>query len=43
MDPMTHHAALPVEKGVKFAANHWIHQRDYKTPNVWGCTGSFTE
>jgi len=42
-DPLTHHQALPVTKGVKFAANHWIHQYDYRTPNLWGCTGSFTE
>jgi len=43
LDYRTFHAALPVIKGVKFAANHWIHQRDYKIPNLHGCTGSFTE
>ena len=37
------HAALPVVKGVKRAANTWIHQRDYTTNNIWGCTGSFSE
>jgi prolyl 4-hydroxylase len=43
MDARTHHAALPVERGIKLAANHWIHLRNYKTPNLHGCTGSFTE
>jgi len=41
-DPRTRHAALPVEKGVKFACNAWIHLFDYHVPNLWGCTGSFT-
>jgi len=36
-DPRTHHAALPVEKGIKFAANAWIHLRDFKTPHEVGC------
>ena len=40
-DERTHHEALPVISGVKFAANHWIHQYDYVTPSHWGCTGSF--
>ena len=40
-DPRTHHQALPVEKGTKFAANAWIHLYDYKMPNLWGCTGAF--
>jgi hypothetical protein len=40
MDARTHHAALPVERGIKLAANHWIHLRNYKTPNLHGCTGS---
>ena len=40
-DPRTRHAALPVVKGVKFAANAWIHMFDYAEPNIWGCTGSF--
>mmetsp|Transcript_13179 Transcript_13179/g.52805 ORF Transcript_13179/g.52805 Transcript_13179/m.52805 type:complete len:325 (+) Transcript_13179:696-1670(+) len=40
-DPRTRHAALPVSKGTKFAANAWIHNYDYATPNLWGCTGSF--
>jgi prolyl 4-hydroxylase len=40
-DPRTHHQALPVVKGTKFAANAWIHLYDYKMPNLWGCTGAF--
>jgi prolyl 4-hydroxylase len=41
LEQMTYHAALPVKRGTKYAANSWIHLRDYKTPNLWGCTGSF--
>lgn len=41
VDPRTTHAALPVIKGLKRAANTWIHLRDFHTPNLWGCTGSF--
>lgn len=37
-DPRTDHTALPVTKGVKFGANAWIHQRDFMTPNIMGCT-----
>jgi prolyl 4-hydroxylase len=29
-DERTMHEALPVEKGIKYAANAWVHQRDYK-------------
>lgn len=29
MDGRTSHEALPVEKGVKYGANIWIHQRDF--------------
>ena len=35
------HEALPVVKGTKYAANHWIHQYDSKNENLWGCGGSF--
>lgn len=35
------HEAMPVIKGKKFAANHWIHLNDFMGPNFWGCTGSF--
>ena len=30
LDEWTYHEALPVEKGIKFGANAWIHQRDYQ-------------
>jgi prolyl 4-hydroxylase len=36
-DDRTRHQALPVIKGVKYGANAWIHQRDFKTPNANGC------
>ena len=41
IDPRTTHAALPVKKGLKFAANSWIHLYNFRIPNLWGCTGSF--
>ena len=37
-DSRTHHEALPVLKGVKYAANFWLHQFDYITPHRNGCT-----
>jgi prolyl 4-hydroxylase len=36
-DPRTDHQALPVEKGIKFGANAWLHQRDFKTPYSKTC------
>lgn len=36
-DPRTEHAAMPVIKGVKYGANAWIHQRDFKGPHRNGC------
>lgn len=36
-DFRTEHGALPVEEGTKFAANAWIHSKDFKTPNGKGC------
>ncbi|KAI2510592.1 ShK toxin domain [Fragilaria crotonensis] len=36
-DFLTEHQALPVEKGIKYGANAWLHQRDFKTPNSNGC------
>ena len=36
-DRRTDHQALPVIKGVKYGANAWIHQRDFKTWNDKGC------
>ena len=37
-DPRTHHAALPVDKGIKYACNAWIHMRDFKTQHEKGCS-----
>jgi prolyl 4-hydroxylase len=31
------HQALPVEEGIKYAANGWIHMYDYQTPQKEGC------
>jgi len=36
-DLRTHHESLPVLKGVKFAANLWIHQHDFRTGWLRGC------
>jgi len=36
-DARSAHQALPVIKGVKYGANAWIHQRDFKGPNSRGC------
>ena len=38
VDRRTFHQALPVEKGVKYAANAWLHIRDFKEPNTRSCT-----
>lgn len=43
VDQRTKHEARAVVKGVKFAANSWIHLYDFMTPNLWGCTGAFDE
>jgi prolyl 4-hydroxylase len=40
-DPRTTHAAAPVIKGKKYAANAWIHLYDFAKSNLWGCTGAF--
>ena len=37
IDSRTHHQALPVEEGVKFGANAWLHQRDFKAALDLGC------
>ena len=37
-DDRTHHEALPVTKGVKYAANFWLHQYDYYDAHYSGCT-----
>jgi prolyl 4-hydroxylase len=36
-DDRTEHQALPVIKGVKYGANAWIHERDFKTSLANGC------
>lgn len=36
-DKRTDHQALPVEKGVKYGANAWLHQRNFKEPYERGC------
>jgi prolyl 4-hydroxylase len=38
MDERTHHEALPVVEGLKFAANSWLHLRDFKKPHHEGCS-----
>jgi len=38
-DRRTNHQALPVEAGIKYGANGWYHQFDFKTPYEEGCTG----
>jgi len=40
-DSRTFHEALPVVKGLKLAANAWVHLYNFHTPNLWGCTGAF--
>jgi prolyl 4-hydroxylase len=37
IEPRTEHEALPVLQGVKYGINAWIHQRDFRTPNLHGC------
>lgn len=37
-DGRTQHQALPVERGIKYGANAWLHLRDFKTPNENGCS-----
>jgi prolyl 4-hydroxylase len=36
-DTRTDHQAMKVIKGVKYGANAWVHQQDFKTPNKNGC------
>ena len=40
-DPRTMHQAQPVTKGVKYAANAWVHLYNFAVPHLWGCTGIF--
>jgi len=37
VDTRTNHQALPVTRGEKYGANAWIHQRDFKGPNIRAC------
>ena len=36
-DMRTEHEAMPPLKGRKFSANLWLHQYDFRGPNVHGC------
>ena len=36
-DGRSNHQAKPVIRGIKYGANAWIHQRDFKGPNGRGC------
>jgi prolyl 4-hydroxylase len=36
-DSRTDHQALPIEEGIKYGANAWVHQRDFKTPMIFNC------
>jgi prolyl 4-hydroxylase len=39
IDSRSDHQALPVLEGIKYGANAWIHQRDYKSDDTDGvCT-----
>eukprot|EP00540_Astrosyne_radiata_P005625 CAMPEP_0116864522 /NCGR_PEP_ID=MMETSP0418-20121206/24868_1 /TAXON_ID=1158023 /ORGANISM="Astrosyne radiata, Strain 13vi08-1A" /LENGTH=83 /DNA_ID=CAMNT_0004499751 /DNA_START=209 /DNA_END=460 /DNA_ORIENTATION=+ len=37
IDGRTQHEALTVEKGIKYAANAWVHRRDFKGPFHKNC------
>jgi prolyl 4-hydroxylase len=37
IDERTGHQALPVETGIKYGANMWFHQFDFRTPDANGC------
>ena len=38
-DERTDHRALKVDAGIKYGANAWVHQRDFKKPYNSGCQG----
>lgn len=40
-EPLTHHEGLPPDSGLKFAANVWVHNFDYRTPSDQGCPMAF--
>jgi prolyl 4-hydroxylase len=35
----TVHEAKEVKKGLKYAANIWVHYREWEKPALWACTG----
>lgn len=37
-DVRTDHQALPVEAGIKYGANAWLHMRDFKSAHERGCS-----
>ena len=39
VDPRTHHEANTVKRGLKLAANAWIHLHNFREPNKFSCTG----
>ena len=40
-EPMTYHEGLPPDTGIKYAANVWVHNYDYRTPAAKGCPFAF--
>jgi prolyl 4-hydroxylase len=36
-DPRTQHEAMPPTEGLKYSANLWIHQYDFRGPSKRGC------
>jgi len=36
-DDRTDHEAVAVVRGVKYAANYWLHMHDFQAPNLRGC------
>jgi prolyl 4-hydroxylase len=36
------HEAKPVLQGVKYAANIWVHAKEWTRPSLWACTGAET-
>jgi hypothetical protein len=40
-DRTDHEAKPPLNGGLKFGMNLWVHARDFGIANQWGCTGSF--
>ena len=40
-EPLTNHEGMPPDEGIKYAANVWVHNYDYRTPSGNGCPMSF--